>query len=69
MNQKGCLIRSVTTQECDWLKIDLQKGLEVYKFDGCTYGCIGPSGVAVTLSSDGEFPFFEVPTDSVEWSE
>lgn len=41
------LSRDVTKAECPWLDADLSAGTEVYRFDGCTYGCIG-SGIAVT---------------------
>lgn len=56
------LSRDVTKAECPWLDADLSAGTEVYRFDGCTYGCIG-SGIAVTRQP-GELPFFEVPHDA-----
>lgn len=42
----------------------IKKGETVYEYRGCTYGCIGPYGVAVTFEPDKE-PFFEVPDDSL----
>lgn len=57
------LTRSVTKAECPWLDEDLPAGLEVHKFSGCTYGCVG-AGVAVTREL-GKTPFFEVPRDAV----
>jgi len=43
--------------------VGFKVGTIVYKFDGCTYGCIG-DGMAVTLKA-GEYPFFELPLDSI----
>jgi len=43
--------------------VGFKVGTIVYKFDGCTYGCIG-GGMAVTLKA-GEYPFFELPLDSI----
>jgi hypothetical protein len=57
------LIRNVTKDECPWLDTDLPEGLEVHKYSGCTYGCIG-AGIAVTREP-GQTPFFEVPRDAV----
>ena len=50
----------VTPDECPWLHETVEKGTIVYKFYGATYGCIG-SGIAVTLSKEGDNPFFEMP--------
>lgn len=57
------LARTVTKAECPWLDEDLPAGLEVHRFDGCTYGCVG-TGIAVTREL-GKNPFFEVPRDAV----
>ncbi|MFA5098995.1 MAG: hypothetical protein WC461_02145 [Candidatus Paceibacterota bacterium] len=65
MDKKGRLIREVTTQECPWLGANLKKGKIVYRFNGCTYGCIG-SGIAVS-DKPGKNPFYEIPRDAVEW--
>ena len=51
--------REITRQECPWLKDDIAAGVEVKKYRGFTYGCIGPRGVAVCFDADG--PFFELP--------
>jgi hypothetical protein len=48
------------------LKQDIAEGKIVFRFDGHTYGCITPTGVAVSDSSD-ENPFYEVPKDAVTW--
>jgi hypothetical protein len=60
------LSRAVTKKECPWLDEDLPAGLEVHKFSGCTYGCVG-AGIAVTREP-GENPFFEVPRDALSLS-
>lgn len=38
---------------------DLKEGETIYRYDGCTYGCIGPKGVACSFEP-GKTPFFEV---------
>ena len=55
--------RNVTKEECPWLERTVTKGEPVYRFYGCTYGCIG-AGVAVSYQ-DGKTPFFELPRDTV----
>lgn len=45
--------------------VPINPGTPVYSYDGCTYGCIGPNGVAVSF--DGKEPFFEIPANSVTW--
>lgn len=47
MSEKLVLKRDVLQSEYHWLKRDFKKGEEVYRFLGYTYGCLGPSGVAV----------------------
>ena len=59
------VVRTVTTKECCWLDEDVKQGTFVYKFHGPTYGCIGPNGTAVTLSPEGDNPFFEIPHNSI----
>lgn len=54
------VLRDVTTDECHWLKEDVKAGTIVYKYNGATYGCIGPGGVACCMV-EGENPFFELP--------
>lgn len=44
----------------------VKAGDVVYRFDGYTYGCISPGGIAVTMEPD-KHPFFEVPAISVVW--
>jgi len=58
-------VREITTQECPWLDDDIPEGTEVFLYHGCTYGCISSNGIAVSLV-EGQVPFFQVPTDSVE---
>ena len=57
------LTRRVTKKECPWLSRPFRKGEIVYRYDGCTYGCIA-SGIACT-ERDGKTPFFELPQDAV----
>lgn len=59
------LLRAVTKKECPWLDEDLKKGMEVYIYHGVTYGCVQPTGIAVTKKPD-ETPFFEVPRDAID---
>ena len=47
---------------------DLIKGDEVYRFDGHTYGCIGPGGVACSFDQ-GAGPFFEVAANALQIKE
>jgi len=58
------MLRDVTTDECGWLNKDMKKGDIVYRYYGCTYGCIGPKGIAVSIK-EGTTPFFEIPLDSI----
>ncbi len=65
MSKQGVLVRDVTTEECDWLDADLEKGKVVYRYDGYTYGVIG-RGIAVSDVLD-QTPFYEIPRDAVKW--
>lgn len=58
------VIRDVTKEECWWLQETVPTGTVVYRFWGTTYGVIG-NGTPVTYNADGEYPFFELPYDSV----
>lgn len=60
------LKRDVTRNECDWLDRDYRKGEIVWRFTGCTYGCISPTGRAVRAKPRKDEPFFELPIDSVD---
>lgn len=64
---KLTLNRDVTVAECPWLHSDIPIGTVVYRFDGCTYGCISPLGVAVTFEP-GDPPFLEVPRNALSLS-
>ena len=61
------MTRNVTQAECKWLDRDLKEGEVVFEYDGHTYGCVTPTGVAVTMQRN-KLPFFEVPGDSVKAS-
>lgn len=63
MSQKLILTRNVTNKECPWLSKPYKKGTIVYKFYGCTYGCIA-DGIACSEEKD-ENPFFELPENAV----
>jgi hypothetical protein len=64
---KFILTRDVTPEECDWLKRTYVKGEKVFKYTGCTYGCISPKGTA--CSTDGEIPSFELPNNALKVTE
>lgn len=55
--------RLVTTDECGWLRDNIQEGTILHTFHGVTYGAITDDGTAVS-EVDGEYPFFEIPNDS-----
>jgi hypothetical protein len=57
--------RVVTTSECPWLDKNMARGQAVYKYYGCTYGCVGETGIAVTVLPNAE-PFFELPSSALE---
>lgn len=59
--------RDVTKAECHWLDSDIPAGTEVFRYSGCTYGCVG-AGLACTFEK-GATPFFELPRDALptEW--
>lgn len=65
MSVQLVVVRDVTPEECAWLRETVCAGEVVYRCGLPTYGCISPTGVAVTRSP-GEYPFFELPLDSVE---
>ncbi len=52
--------RLVSTTECQWLDEDVKAGTKVFKYNGFTYGVIGPRGIAVSRQPN-EGPFFELP--------
>lgn len=59
------LTRTVTDEECPWLTTDHFKDETVYRYDGYTYGCMTPYGVAC-CEAENTTPFFELPEDAVE---
>lgn len=58
------LIRDVTQKECSWLPHTFWEGDWVYEYEGCTYGCITPNGIAITIIPD-KTPFYEIPLSAV----
>lgn len=62
---KGITNRFLNMKE-NYSGVPINPGTEIYRYDGHTYGCISPDGVAVSFE-DGKTPFFEVPADSVDW--
>lgn len=59
------LNRTITKADHPWLENDIERGKLVYLYRDYTYGCISPSGTAVSLKWR-EDPFFEVPTDALD---
>lgn len=58
--------RDVTKKECSWLEDTIEKGTLVFEYNGHTYGCISPDGMAVTLQMNTT-PFFELPKNTLEF--
>jgi hypothetical protein len=69
MEQLGCIvyeiIRDLSIDECFWLEEPIPKGTIVFEFNGNTYGCISPNGIAVSMKPN-ENPFFEVPLSAIK---
>lgn len=55
--------RDLKKSKYPWLDNDIEKGTVVYRYYGCTYGCISPNGIAVSME-ENEPPFLEIPSDS-----
>lgn len=66
MPQEYILIRDVTRKECPWLERNFIKGEIVYECLKHTYGCVTDKGIACTESSSGDYPFFELPKNSIK---
>lgn len=64
--QRYITTREITVEECPWLLSDIPANAILYACVKWTYGCISPGGVAMTLNSDGDYPFFEVPRNAVK---
>ena len=58
------LKRDVTVQECPWLERDYCKGELLHEYYGFTYGCISPSGMAMS-EQPNTTPYLEIPCDAV----
>lgn len=63
----GTTNREITVKECPWLDGDIPEGTNLYRWSSHTYGCITSAGVAVS-HQDEQVPFFEIPEDSIDWS-
>jgi len=63
--RKYISIRKITKDECPWLTKSIEKNAILYEYDGYTYGCITPLGIAITRKFN-EFPFLEVPKSAIE---
>jgi len=59
------LTRDVGVRECGWLDKDLRRGTRFRVYRGPTYGCISPTGIAVTFLGEDDGPFFELPRDAL----
>ena len=64
---RGSITKTLTKAQYPWLHDTISPGTIVYKFMNATYGAISRDGVAVSLVSEMEYPFFEIPRNSVEW--
>ena len=65
MTRKLILTRSISQAECPWLDEDLPAGTALWSYSGFDYGCLSPTGIAVSARK-AETPFFEVPADAVK---
>lgn len=64
VRRKLTLARPVTRKECPWLGRDYEAGEQVFAWPGYTYGCVRPSGIAVSAEYNVH-PFFELPAEAV----
>lgn len=70
--KKGTINRNLLEQEhcAPYEETDhgvLEIGTIVYACYKPTYGALSQDGVAVTFDEEGDYPFFEVPKNSVDW--
>ena len=66
MSTNKLIIRNtLLKKDYGYLPFDFKKGDIVYRYNGCTYGCISPLGIAITLK-EGKTPFYEIPILSAE---
>ena len=61
---KYVLTRNITPYECPWLEEDILEGRVVEEYEGATYGCISPGGIACCYHQSG--PFFELPRNALK---
>lgn len=59
------VIRNVTPEECPWLDATVPRGSVVYQCWKHDFGCVTPSGTACTHDPQGDYPFFELPTNAL----
>jgi|WetSurSiteA1Bulk_404760.scaffolds.fasta_scaffold03767_2 hypothetical protein len=59
--------RDIKKSECLLCDSDIKKGTILYAFDGDTEFFITDEGLAVTFNKNGNYPYFEIPRDSVEF--
>lgn len=59
--------RDVAPDECEWLGGPLPAGMVVYRCTKPTYGVVRE--FPATFDTDGGYPFFELPWNSIERDE
>lgn len=52
------------TDDGSYADRDYVKGDTVFRYSGCTYGCISGDGMAM-CEVEGEGPFFQMPRDAL----
>ncbi len=62
---KYTLTRDVLrTDDGSYADKDYFKGDIIFKYSGCTYGCVSDDGMAM-CEIEGEGPFFQMPRDAL----
>ncbi len=59
-------IRDITKKECSWLREDIKRGTIVYKAPNNFFLLSVCTDKGVMVSMDGNFPFIEIPANSIE---
>lgn len=62
---KYTVLRDLPQEIYFWLPRDVRAGEVVHSFHGVTYGCVSPSGQAVTFTDKEDEPFYEMPQDAL----
>jgi len=67
MTETYRITRRLTVEDCRWFDPNevFEVGDIVFGYHGPTYGCISPSGTAVSRIK-GITPFIEIPHDALE---